>query len=299
MVNERDTWIQEVDAVLKEWRQGDCVLGEHWFVHRFNPQRPLTTDSADIAQEDQEIDLSESEVKGFVVVSQTCDIVPHFPQSSCLDRPFIEIVPLIEIDEQFLESFNFKGSIGQFIDEVRKGRRPRFAYIPGVAEYYLVAELDRVMTVEKSVVAEWQRTPGCQNDQEIRALGQALARKRIRFAFPDDFNEFVRKLQKRIQDKHSKNSSEGEALRALREIRVRAEPSWSSSEIRLAFWFVRDEEQNHFKGIGWNQFLDQWLDLIPEFGRYRVVGGSVVSLEDMTAKEYVESDPLDLEHLSS
>ncbi|MCY7393885.1 MAG: hypothetical protein LH647_21015, partial [Leptolyngbyaceae cyanobacterium CAN_BIN12] len=124
---------------------------EHWFVHRFNPQRPLTTDSADIAQEDQEIDLAESEVKGFAVASQTCDIVPHPPHSSCLDRPFIEIVPLIEINEQFLESFNFKSDRDQFIDEVRKSRRPRFAYIPGVAEYHLVAELDRVMTVEKLV----------------------------------------------------------------------------------------------------------------------------------------------------
>lgn len=26
----------EVDRALKAWRQGDCVLGEHWFVHRIN-----------------------------------------------------------------------------------------------------------------------------------------------------------------------------------------------------------------------------------------------------------------------
>lgn len=279
MVNDRDIWIQAIDITLLEWCQGDCVLGEHWFIYRFNPQRPLTSDSADLAKE--ETDLAKSEVKGFVIVTQTCDIV-----RSCNERPFVEIVPLVEVDEQQLH-------------DVQRSRRPQYAYIPGVAGLNLVADLDRIMTVEKAVVAEWERKPGCLSDDEIRALGQALTRKRARFAFPDDFTDFARKLQNRLSDKHDKATDEGEALRALREIRVRAEPSWNSSEIRLIFWFIRDEDQNQFKGVGWDQFLNQWLQLIPESGRYKNVEGSVVALEDMTAKEYVESDPLDLDHLSS
>ena len=279
MVNDRDIWIQAIDITLLEWYQGDCVLGEHWFIYRFNPQRPLTSDSADVAKE--ETDLAESEVKGFAIVTQTCDIV-----RSCNERPFVEIVPLVEVDEQQLH-------------DVQRSRRPQYAYIPGVAGLNLVADLDRIMTVEKAVVAEWERKPGCLSDDEIRALGQALTRKRARFAFPDDFTDFARKLQNRLRDKHDKATDEGEALRALREIRVRAEPSWNSSEIRLIFWFIRDEDQNQFKGVGWDQFLNQWLQLIPESGRYKNVEGSVVALEDMTAKEYVESDPLDLDHLSS
>jgi len=279
VVNDRDIWIQAIDTTLLEWYQGDCVLGEHWFIYRFNPQRPLTSDSADVAKE--ETDLAESEVKGFAIVTQTCDIV-----RSCNERPFVEIVPLVEVDEQQLH-------------DVQRSRRPQYAYIPGVAGLNLVADLDRIMTVEKAVVAEWERKPGCLSDDEIRALGQALTRKRARFAFPDDFTDFARKLQNRLRDKHDKATDEGEALRALREIRVRAEPSWNSSEIRLIFWFIRDEDQNQFKGVGWDQFLNQWLQLIPESGRYKNVEGSVVALEDMTAKEYVESDPLDLDHLSS
>ncbi len=279
MVNDRDIWIQAIDTTLLEWYQGDCVLGEHWFIYRFNPQRPLTSDSADVAKE--ETDLAESEVKGFAIVTQTCDIV-----RSCNERPFVEIVPLVEVDEQQLH-------------DVQRSRRPQYAYIPGVAGLNLVADLDRIMTVEKAVVAEWERKPGCLGDDEIRALGQALTRKRARFAFPDDFTDFARKLQNRLRDKHDKATDEGEALRALREIRVRAEPSWNSSEIRLIFWFIRDEDQNQFKGVGWDQFLNQWLQLIPESGRYKNVEGSVVALEGMTAKEYVESDPLDLDHLSS
>lgn len=280
MENECEVWVQVVDTVLREWCQGDCVLGEQWFVYRFNPQRPLTNNSADVAQE--EVDLTESKVKGFAVITQTCDVV-----RSCIARPFIEIAPLVEVDEQRLH-------------EIQRGKRPQYAYISGIAEYKLVADLDRVMTVEKAVVAEWHRVPGCQNDQDVRALRQSLARKRIRFAFPDDFTQFANKLQKRMQEKHDKEESpEGIALRALREIRVRAEPSWNASEVDLMFWFIHYEEQSDFEGIGWDQFLKQWLKLIPESGRFQSVEGSVVSLEDMTAKEYVESDPLDLDHLSS
>lgn len=279
MDNEREILIQ-VDTNLKDWCQGDCVLGEQWFVYRFNPQCPLTTDSADVAQE--EVDLTESKVKGFTVITQTCDIV-----RSCADRPFIEVAPLVEVEEQRLY-------------EIQRGKRPQYAYISGIAEHKLAADLDRVMTVEKAVVSKWQRIPGCQNDQDIRALQQALARKRTRFAFPDDFTQFANKLQRRMQDKHDKKESpEGSALRALREIRVRAEPSWDESEVHLMFWFIRHEQQNQFQGIDWDLFLEQWLKLIPKSGRFKRVEGLVVSLEDMTAKDYVESDPLDLDHLSS
>jgi hypothetical protein len=279
VVNDQDSWIQTIDTALSKWCQGDCVLGEHWFVYRFNPQRPLTSDSADVAQE--KTDLAESEVRGFSVVTQTCDIV-----RPCNKRPFVEVVPLVEVDKQQLY-------------EIQRSRRPQYAYVPGVAELNLVADLDRVMTVEKAAVAAWERKPGCFSDNDVRALRQALSRKRARSAFPDDFVELARKLQKRLSERHDRPTNEGEALRALREIRVRAEPSWNSSEIRLIFWFIRDEDQIQFKGIGWDQFLSQWLQLIPESGRYQSIEGSVVALEDMTAKEYVESDPLDLDHLSS
>ncbi len=271
-------WIQEIDAALKEWCQGDYVLGKHWFVQRCDPRRPITEASKDAAEEG--VDLAESEVRGFVVVTQTCDIV-RSPSS----RPFVEVVPLVEVDEQSLY-------------EIKRGRGPQYAFIPGGAEHCLVADLDRVMTVEKAVVAQWDRKLGCQSDQEVRSLGQALARKRVRFAFPDDFTEWAKKLQDRFRDKHDKSSSEGEALRSLREIRVRAAPSWNDSNIQLMFWFIRDEEQTQFRETRWDELLQQWLKLIPKSGRFQSVEGQVVTLEDITAKDYVESDSLDLNHLS-
>jgi hypothetical protein len=274
-----DQFQQQVDAALKEWSQGDCVLGEHWFVHRYNPHCPLTESSRDARSDDS--DLVESEVLGFVVVTQTCDIV-----RACESRPFIEVVPLVAVDERDLH-------------DIRRARRPQYAFIPALAEKYLVADLDRVMTLEKAVAMQWERIPGCSTDAERRALGQALARKRIRFAFPDDFTQFSKKLQRRLQEKHDKSSNEGDALRTVREIRVRASPSWDASEIELMFWFIRNENEPTFKERGWDELLEMWLELVPESGRFQPVEGQVTTMEDLSAKDYTESDPLDLDHLSN
>jgi hypothetical protein len=274
--NEPDGWIPEIDSALSQWSQGDCTIGgDCWFVARFDPQRPLRT------PESAESDLSKSIVSGFAVVTQTCDLV-----RSCKERPFVEISPLVPVDAERLE-------------EIRRSKRPQYAYIPGLAECYLVADLDRVMTVEKAVVAAWERIPGCKSDTDTRSLAEALARKRSRFAFPDDFNRFAQKLQKRMQDKHEKPTDEGEALRALREIRVSATPAWDADAIELIFWFIRTETDDRFQDREWHEWLDSWLKLLPTSGRFSSVDGSVVTLDDMTANEYIQSDRLDLDRLSS
>lgn len=268
-----------VDVALSNWRQGDCVIGEHWFVYRVTPDTPLT-DGAIVAAS-QGVELAETEVVGFTVVTQTCDIV-----RSCAERPYVEIAPLVGIDESDLRT-------------IERGRRPRYAFIPGVKDRRLVVDLDRAMTVEKGVVAAWTRIPGCGTDQEIRALGYALARKRTRWAFPYDFTRLVGNLQTRLQEKHDKQSEEGAALRALREIRVRAAPSWDSDSVNVMFWFIRDRNELNFQGRSWDKLLESWLKLVRANGRFDPVDGTVVSLDDLTARDYVESDPLDLDHLSS
>jgi hypothetical protein len=270
---------QIVDAALQSWRQGDCVLGEQWFIYRFDPELPLTRESTAVAG--QGTDLAESAVRGLIVLTQTCDIV-----RKSIDRPFIEVAPIVEVLEQVAH-------------EIERGRRPLYATIPALRSQRLVADLDRTMTVEKAVVAKWSRTPGCHMDDEARRFSQALARKRARFAFPDDFTDFAKQLESRLLEKHDRQSDEGRALRALREIRVRAAPLWDAAEIELTFWFIREEGEIDFEGQRWDALLDAWLNLIPATGRFTVVNGAVMALEDLTAKDYVESDPLDLDYLST
>jgi hypothetical protein len=270
-----------VDEALAAWRQGDCVLGDCWFVHRFDPQRPLTDETTRAAAGDASVDLLESAVRGLMIASQSCDIV-----RSCKERPFVEVCPLVEMDEK---------ELGQ----VKQGLRPRYVCVPGVAQRRMAADLDRAMTIEKAVVAAWHRTPGCGTDGERRGLALALARKRARFAFPDDFVRMTKKLQDRLRQKHDRDSPEGRALRALREIRVRAAPFWDASEIEITFWFVRDAEPLELHGKGWDAFLEAWMKLVPPQGRFRDVEGHAVTLDDLTARDYVDSDSLDLDYLST
>ncbi len=267
-----------VDAALANWRQGDCAVGEQWFVHRFAPALPLTAAASAIAQ--QGTDIAEDLVAGFAVLTQTCDIV-----RSCKDRQYLEVAPLVEVEEQILR-------------EIERGRRPCYAFVPGVAARRLVVDLDRVMTVEKAIAAGWERVPGCDSDETARAFAQALARKRSRFAFPDDFSVLVGKLHERLLEKHDKRSNEGEALRSLREIRVHASPSWDSDSIELMFLCIRSQAAEDFNGTRWDELLEAWLSLVPAVGRYRSVDGVVVALDDLTARDYIDSDPLDLDYVT-
>jgi hypothetical protein len=273
-----DPRVKSVDSALAAWRQGDCVLGEHWFVHRLDTSFAVT-DAGRVAAE-ADADLAEEEVLGFIVVTQTCDVV-----RSCAERFFIEVCPLVEVDDERLR-------------EIQRGRRPAYAFVPLLSARKLVADLDRVMTIEKPLVATWERTPGWSTDAEARAFALALSRKRARFAFPDDFTAFARKLQSRLADKHDKNTDEGRGLRALREIRVHASPSWDAPQVDIFFWFVRYEGDADFEGKSWADLLKEWLELVPTTGRFKSVEGQVVTLQDMNAGEYVDSDPLDLDHLS-
>ena len=232
--------------------------------------------------EDGEVDdwLATSEV-GFVILTQTCDIV-----RTCVARPVVELAPLIEVDQKTL-------------DEVIGWRRPSLAFIPALADKRLVADLDRAMTVEKAVIAGWDRIIGFQSDQEIRVFQRVLARKRQRFAFPDEFTEFVRPLQKRLVEKHGKESSEGAALRALEEIRVAASPSWNSNQVHLIFYFVRKEgSPEDFDGRPWGEWCEDWMKRLPTDKRFINSEGLIVDYRSMSAAEYLQSDALDLERLS-
>lgn len=270
--------LENVNAQLAPWRQGDFVLGEVWFVHRFAPAGPITPEAAEVA--DDGADLCETLVQGLVVTSQSCDVV-----RDCRDRPFLEVSPLVALPAEVIE-------------DSRRGRRPRYGFIQGAAEFSLVADLDRTMTFEKAVVAQWERRTGCVTGEDGRRLGEDLARKRSRFPFPDDFVDLVRPFRDRLAEKHDRQSPEGSALRSLREIRVTASPSWDHNRVELFFWFVRDDE-SAVEGGTWPDYLKRWLERVGKVGKYVLVEGVVVTLDQMTAREYVESDRLDLDHLST
>ena len=267
-------------AALSNWQQGDCVLNVSGFLYRFHAQEPATFESQEAAGES---DVVEVDVPGFVVVSQTCDI-----QRAAAERPFVTVCALLQCSEWLS------------VDDVRKCLRPRFAFVPGVASLGLVADLDQVMTIEKPLMTSWQSTRGCQTDNDQRAFAAAVARKFARFAFPDDFVQLMGDFTNLVKRKHGRmQSDEGRALAALREIRVAATPDWNAASIQLHFTFIRHDEQTAAAGQSWAHWLAKWLAQIPKVGRYAAVHGVVSSLPEIRADEYVVSDQLDLDHLST
>ena len=278
-----------IDKAVAAWRQGDVALQcDLFFVHIADLARPLTRESRATAADSHQDGVAPasdvrpvfSEASGLVVLTQTCDIV-----RPCAERPYVEMAPLVEMAPEFVE-------------EVRRMRRPAFAYVPGVAGRNLIAHLDRTMTIEKAILAGWPRISGCSSDDETRAFAAALARKRSRFAFPDDFVEASQDLQKRLRAQHDKNHSEGAHLRALREIRVRAAPSWDDRTVQLTFWFIWDIKPDEHEPA-WSDWVKEWADLFRKTGRFQIDLAIPCRLEDITARDYVESDHLDLDQFSS
>jgi hypothetical protein len=278
-----------IDDALQTWRQGDVSLdGDLEFLHIADLTRPHSAASSQVAEalaengdaiEAGATPILDEAVAGMVMLSQTCDVV-----RGCRDRPFVEVAPLVKVPEPWVE-------------EIRRLKRPAFAYVPATAGERLVADLDRTMTAEKALVAGWTRTPGWQSDDELRDFALALARKRARFAFPDDFVVATEKFQKHLADKHNKQTDEGAHLRALREIRVRAAPSWDEEQVQLSWWFIKDGDPENIDA-NWQELLDQWLALFDRTGRFKLDPPIACRLEDITARDYIESDHLDLDRLS-
>ncbi len=185
---------QEIDQALQVWRQGDVSLDTDLeflhFADLTRPHSPASVQVADALEAGGEAFEAVAtaimdQVRGVVMLGQTCDIV-----RGCSTRPFVDVAPLVEVGDHWIE-------------EIRRLKRPAFAYVPRTAGECFVADLDRVMTVEKALVAGWTRSPGWETDVEGRDFARALARKRSRFAFPDDFVVAAGSLQAHLVDRHN------------------------------------------------------------------------------------------------
>ncbi len=279
---------QAINTALRNWRQGDIFLDDQLdFLHLANLSTPHSKASIQVAQSlsrsgqtvENQITPVQQETLGMVVLTQTCDIV-----RDCLERPFIEVAPLVRTNEQLVE-------------EIRRLKRPAYAYIPTVADSHLVADLDRTMTVEKSIIASFKRTEGYKTDSEQRDFANALSRKRSRFAFPDDFVVAARDLQRHLIKKHNSQNDAGAYWRELQQIRICAIPSWNEAEVHLHWWFIKNNNPVAVE-TDWQLYIDRWLKLVDKTGRFSSHSGIACRLDDITARDYVESDRLDLDRLS-
>lgn len=284
-----------MDSRRHDWNQGDVVLGTAIpFVYLADYRQPITDGSreaaaAELAEGDADVGMVAIDVPGVVIISQSCDLV-----RSCAEQPFVKVAALQQVDAGFL-------------DEVQRGRSPRFAFIPATLDRLLVANLDAVNTVEKSIIAAvdpQDRIRGCRTDVEVRELAFALSRNIERFAFPDDFTTAMRSIQERILEKHGtttrdkkgRPTNEGALLTALREIRVACLPSWSASDPALTFYLIFNSRAE-IPADG-DEIAEALFKRFKPSGPFKDFAFRLVALSELSAEAYVSSEPLDLEHLS-
>lgn len=258
------------------WRQGDCAVGRHSSFH----VRAISALSSEPIGEGSGAgdNVGQDACDGFVVLSQSCDIVRPVDKI-----PFVQIAALVRVDADSLA-------------EIRARRRLQYALVPGVEDQGLVADLGQVMSLSKEALPTLPRTVGCRDDDERRIFAAAIVRKFSRFAFPDDFVSYLEPLRRRLKKKQGKGSPEGQAVKSLYEIRVRA-PSWNEPKVEVHFWFLWDETDGASAEVEWDKWCEKWLGLIGPSARYSITWAAL-GLEDLTARDYLDSDALDLEHLS-
>jgi len=281
-----ETLAMQVNDAMRDWHQGDVALEPGVdFVHMADLTKAHSPSSSRLREAVLPSDIPvgptpvADSVPGFVVVTQTCDL-----RRDCRSRPFAEVVPLIDVSPDELEA-------------VRRLKKPAFGYVPAVADRQYVADLDRIMTVEKALIASWLRLDGLTSAGERRDFSRMLSRKWTRMAFPDDFVEAARRIRSRFLQKHQKMSAEGAHMRALREIRVAAAPSWNDRRVDVTWWFIRATEPKGYP-VTWTKMTKGWVELFDSDGRFRTDNWIACRLEDLTARDYVESDKLDLDQLS-
>ena len=280
---------QTIKERIKHWKQGDVTLGSGLeFVHMADLSAPCSLEAGRRAARFNVRDLEARPVPvtdvavGLVVLTQTCDIV-----RACDKNPFVQVAPIIVLDNDRMK-------------QVRNLMRYSFALIPNLQEDRMVADLDRVMTVEKPMLAKWNRLSGCRTDAEARDFAKAVARRFDRFAFPDDFVAAVKKLRKYFINKYERKTVEGALLRAVKEIRVQAEPSWSSNEtrIRLTWWFIVDPNSPS-DASDWEAHTNKWIGLFNTSGRYEINACFMRDTRLMSLRDYEKSVHLDLDRLSA
>jgi hypothetical protein len=282
----------DLQTVIDRWSQGDCTLGELPILWGFAQDHPLTATATEQAGEGEPVlgvTIAAEAVEGLVVVSQTCDIVRGHS-----DRPYVQVAPLVRTDE-----------VG--LDLVRARMRPRFAYLPALADECLIADLDRVFTVEKTLLARWERIPSCEDEGQRRSFSETIRRYYNRPAFPEAFVQAVRGLEAWFRDKHDRWADPpkkgptpfhpGACLRALEMVLVRANPAWEAPTFHVDVLLVRKSDEDGISAETWKKFMDACKGKVT-LPAHITSSWHEMPLLHLQAKRYLESEVLDLDYLS-
>lgn len=265
-----------------QWCQGDVILAPDGlsFVCWADLSKPLSPAAKEAAKKDGSgLDVISDAAEGFVLVTQTCDMVRE-PSK----RSFVELALLVVSDQG-----NYK--------QIAKLAQPRYAVVAAVADKRLVADLDCIMTVEKSVLANFNRLQGLTTDDEQRQFARALARKRARAALPDKFVGCFRPIVERLKKALKKSDTESRHLDALTEFRVKPEPSWQADKVITTVYLFKGSDDASYS-YEWAKHTEVWEKLFKPDDQFIALHLQVVRYDQIDALTYLTSDEIDFDNLS-
>jgi len=197
---------KRIDAALKAWRQGDLALEESWFVHVGDPAAPLSETAAEPRGRTPSTYVGDGRARRSH---------PDLRHRSHLHRATVHRGRPPDAGQRGAPARSTEWA------------PPVHATLPSLVEASLVADLDRVMTVEKSIVASWKRTAATRVTQTVVPS--------LRHSPASESGLHSPMTSRPSQEAASaptgqagKSTDEGRGLRALREIRVHASPTWEA-----------------------------------------------------------------------
>ena len=285
-----------IENALKEWRQGDFTLRKVHFQTLHHPKESAM-DGWEPNEEDTDEPFLGSVLKeGAVLISQTCDVIRGLTSTN---KKFLQFCALEKLSLEELT-------------EVKHGKSPLFAYVPGAAKHGMAANLTWVTMVEKPLAASWERQKGCYSDTESTEFAESIARHKQRYAFPDDFSDHVvRPFQARAEKRHNSQASrtssdrnerrsalESAGFQALKEIRVAAKPSWDKPD-NLSIILILNKADCGLTPAEWEEVRGLWQGLLKPHGQIKTIDvESPTVLDEISASDYLASHRLDLDYLS-
>lgn len=263
---------------LAEWQQGDFSLDCGDFL--FRDVSELTDEG-----EDDGGAVFESEIVGFAVISQTCEVARE-PERV----PYVSVCPMVIVD-------------AKRIGEIERGQAPRFGVLSATPNN-VVVDFSRTMSVSKKLLVSWERQRGCEDERRQLEFARALETFFGRFAFPNAFVASVASLRKAILSKYPKGESDlGKAVRSIREIRAYPHASWSDmAAVPITFIVILEDEgkrdladREEIRNQIWPK-----ISAIDWQGPFSLHEGGLLmaTLGDLTAADYLNSYPLDVNSLS-
>lgn len=253
------------EPLLNDWRQGDLALA------------PITLPIISTDEGDGSECLIFTAPVGVAVISQSCDIVRCHEQ-----KPYVQVAALTPANEAELA-------------QAKAGANVRYGFLSALAPKGLVVDFDIAATVDKETVRRWTRDDGCANDNERRVFSASLARHRERYAFPDEFSLVIRPIRKWIEKKRSANSSNGDFVRAIKEVRVEC-ADWDEPAALILF-FLLDEDHTPDQRAEWDEIAIVMAEKAAT-EKYKDVAIRVLTLDDLSAREYLATIRVDLDGLS-